>query len=60
MDTATTLTRLREVLRFGDPAQQGRARELIDALSADPLDQQSLGAAALLIDAYLNDPYLTR
>lgn len=52
--------RLAEISGHGDPAHQSRARELMTALQGDPHDTGSREAAALLVDAYLNDPYLTR
>lgn len=41
----------------GGPAQAAEARRLLAELDTDP---QAPAAAAALIDAYLNDPYLTR
>lgn len=54
------VTRLTEVSTKGDPAHQEKARLLLDALQDDADDPTARRDAALLIDAYLNDPYLTR
>lgn len=54
------MSRLREVSTKGDPAHQEQARLLIAALDDDPQDAAAMRSAELLIDAYLNDPYLTR
>lgn len=48
---------LREVAERGAPAQAAQARRLLADLQSDPL---AAAAALELIDAYLNDPYLTR
>lgn len=53
-------SRLREITAKGDPAHQQKAQLLLDALADDADDPTTLSDAALLIDAYLNDPYLTR
>lgn len=52
--------RLRIVVTHGDPAQAAHAEDLLTTLSSDPHDTSAIHAAELLIDAYLNDPYLTR
>lgn len=52
--------RLDEVIRRGAPALAAAARRLQAALAADPDDPATRAAADALIDAYLNDPYLTR
>jgi hypothetical protein len=52
--------RLIEVLEHGQPAHAERAQQLLDRLHDDPHDAQAAATAAALIDAYLNDPYLTR
>ena len=52
--------RLREVVERGDAAQQAHARGLLDALATPPESTSALRHAELLVDAYLNDPYLTR
>lgn len=54
------MSRLREVSTKGDAAHQEQARLLIAALHEDPQDAAAVRGAELLIDAYLNDPYLTR
>ena len=55
-----TLERLREVVDRGQPAHAERAQQLLDQLRDDPHDAAAADAAAALVDAYLNDPYLTR
>ncbi|HAN71657.1 MAG TPA: hypothetical protein DCQ36_08730 [Actinobacteria bacterium] len=60
MEASERHRRLSEVVECGDPAQQAQARLLLEALAARPDDAAALEAAALLVDAYLNDPYLTR
>lgn len=57
---AELVGRLLEVLERGDPAQQQLARQLIDLLIASPDDTSACRQAQLLVDAYLNDPHLTR
>lgn len=52
--------RLIEVLEHGQPAHAERAQQLLDLLRGDPNDAEAATTAAALIDAYLNDPYLTR
>lgn len=54
------MSRLREVSAKGDPAHQEKARVLLASLDDDPHDKAAVRGAELLIDAYLNDPYLTR
>ena len=58
--TADLLTHLREVAASGNPAQITEARVLLGALDSSPDDPGYRETARLLIDAYLNDPYLTR
>ena len=57
---ADTAIRLREITAKGEPAHRERALLLLEALHDDPQDAHAQRAAELLIDAYLNDPYLTR
>ena len=52
--------RLREVIERGQPVHAEAARQLLDRLRADPRDAEASATAASLVDAYLNDPYLTR
>jgi mannose/cellobiose epimerase-like protein (N-acyl-D-glucosamine 2-epimerase family) len=52
--------RLTEVAERGQPAHAAEAARLIERLAADPDDAQARAAAAALVDAYLNDPYLIR
>ena len=52
--------RLREVIDRGQPAHAERAQQLLDRLRDDPDDAEAAATAAALVDAYLNDPYLTR
>lgn len=59
MDDRVT-ERLREVLDHGQPAHAEQAQQLLDRLRADPGDAEAAATAAALVDAYLNDPYLTR
>ncbi len=54
------VTRLTEVSAQGDPAHRPQARLLLDALQDDADFPSARRDAALLVDAYLNDPYLTR
>jgi len=54
------MARLREISAKGDPAHQEQARLLIAALKVDAQDDAAAQSAALLINAYLHDPYLTR
>ena len=51
---------LREVVTRGQPAHAAEARRLLDLLESDPADPATVDAARALVDAYLNDPYLTR
>jgi hypothetical protein len=58
---------LRLVAGQGQPAQAAQARRLLEALESSsndaessPSDPASEAAARDLVDAYLNDPYLTR
>jgi hypothetical protein len=53
-------TRLQEVIERGQPAHVAEARRLLGLLEEAPDDQEIRAAAAALVDAYLNDPYLTR
>lgn len=54
------VARLHEVVDRGQPAHAERARQLLDRLRDDPHDAAAADTAATLVDAYLNDPYLTR
>ncbi|MCF8538587.1 MAG: hypothetical protein WAO50_00810 [Candidatus Nanopelagicales bacterium] len=60
MDVVEMERRLREVVERGDAAQQAHARGLLEALATPPESTSALRHAELLVDAYLNDPYLTR
>lgn len=60
MDASDRDRLLREVAERGDPAQRLHAHLLIETLAALPDDVAGDRAATLLVDAYLNDPYLTR
>jgi hypothetical protein len=51
---------LQEVVAHGAPAQAAQARRLLDLLAEDPDDPAAVEAANALVDAYFNDPYLTR
>lgn len=51
---------LSEVVQRGGPAQADEARRLLAALAEHPDDPAVAEAADALVDAYLNDPYLTR
>lgn len=51
---------LREVQLNGGPAQVDRATVYLDRLMTNPADPKLILEAAVLYDAYLNDPYLTR
>lgn len=51
---------LQEVVAQGGPAQAAQARRLLDLLAEDPEDPTAVETANALVDAYLNDPYLTR
>jgi hypothetical protein len=52
--------RLDEIVEKGAPALAREARLLSDQWTARPGDGAVAERAALLFDAYLNDPYLTR
>jgi hypothetical protein len=54
------MSRLREISAKGEPAHQEHARRLIAMMATDPAATSTQHEAELLIDAYLNDPYLTR
>lgn len=51
---------LRQVAARGQPAQAAEARRLIEVLQSCPAEPAAESAAGHLVDAYLNDPYLTR
>lgn len=53
-------SRLEEVVERGAPAHAREARLLLQQWSKCPDDPAVAETAALLFDAYLNDPYLTR
>ena len=52
--------RLAEVAAKGAQAQCQRATALLEELQVNGLDPSSQTEAQQLIDAYLNDPYLTK
>jgi len=52
--------RLREVQRNGGPTQVKQATDLLAQLATQPADPDLEEEVAMLCDAYLNDPYLTR
>lgn len=56
----TDAARLEDVVAHGAPAQAEQARQLLERYAAEGVDQDVDAAAAALVDAYLNDPYLTR
>jgi len=58
VDDTSLLATLREIADRGGAEQARAARKLIDQLAADAPGAQA--AAQQLVDAYLNDPYLTR
>ncbi len=62
--TAGTLERmdahLREIIDRGGRAQSAEAARLLIRLESDPEDDQARDLARALVDAYLNDPDLTR
>ena len=51
---------LQHIIDHGAPAQAARAREVAAALARDPDSQELRRTVDALIEAYLNDPYLTR
>jgi hypothetical protein len=58
VDHLDILAKLAEIVHQGAPEQQRFAQALIDRIGDDV--PGSWDEAARLIDAYLNDPYLTR
>ena len=51
---------LAQVVSSAAPAQSERAQQFLDALDGGPWDDSTEAAAQELIDAYLQDPYLTK
>lgn len=51
---------LREIVDRGGRAQSAEAARLLIRLESDPEDEQARTLARVLVDAYLNDPDLTR
>jgi len=60
MEPPTRSASLAEVVQRGGPAQAEEARRLLAVLDEHPDDPSAARAADELIDAYLNDPHLTR
>ena len=52
--------RLEDVVANGAPAQAMQARQLLDRYASEGGGPELDADAARLVDAYLNDPYLTR
>lgn len=50
---------LEDVLAHGAPAQAAQARQLLERYASEGAGSELDADAARLIDAYLNDPYLT-
>ncbi len=51
---------LREIVDRGGRAQSAEAARLLIRLESDPEDADARSMARVLVDAYLNDPDLTR
>ena len=51
---------LREIVDRGGRAQSAEAARLLIRLESDPDDTEARSLARVLVDAYLNDPDLTR
>jgi hypothetical protein len=51
---------LREIVDRGGRAQSAEAARLLIRLESDPQDAEARALARVLVDAYLNDPDLTR
>ena len=51
---------LAQVVSSAAPAQSERAQQFLEALDGGPWDDSTEAAARELIDAYLDDPYLTK
>lgn len=51
---------LEDVAALGAPAQAEQARQLLERYTSEGAGSELDAHAARLIDAYLNDPYLTR
>ena len=51
---------LREIIDRGGRAQSAEAARLLIRLESDPEDAEARSMARVLVDAYLNDPDLTR
>lgn len=51
---------LREIVDRGGRAQSAEAARLLIRLESDPEDSEARSLARVLVDAYLNDPDLTR
>jgi hypothetical protein len=54
------LARLEDVVAHGAPAQAAHARQLLERYAAEGAGPELDADAERLVDAYLNDPYLTR
>ncbi len=54
------LARLADVVAHGAPAQAEQARQLLERYASEGAGPELDAAADRLVDAYLNDPYLTR
>jgi len=54
------VARLADVIAHGAPAQAAQARLLLERYTADGAGPELDADADRLVDAYLNDPYLTR
>ena len=52
--------RLEDVVALGAPAQADQARQLLERYARDGANPELDADADRLVDAYLNDPYLTR
>lgn len=53
-------TRLEDVVAHGAPAQAAHARLLLERYASEGASPELDGDADRLVEAYLNDPYLTR